>query len=448
MFCPFEDRYGTPEMRKILSEEVRLETMIEVIKSEMLALIELGLMEEDAKPLVLSLSLKKLGGIDRIRALEKEFGHEVLALVNAISEYLGEYGSLVSLGLSSPDIIDTATSIVVRRALALVERKLVDIIKKLLDISEKYSSTIFLSRTHLWPALPTTLDFVFVTYAYRLSHVLRLIEHFRRWGCYGKMSGPTGGYPALGKFQVEVEKKGLKILGLRPIEISFQWLPREYLAEMTFLLSLLCSLLAKIASDLLDLSTPDVGIFLFPKNPSSSSMPHKWNPLRIERIISIHRAISSLVISSLENVQEKEQGDSTKSLVERFSIPHAFLMTDQALEDMVWALDNLTVNSEKLKEEVSSKGALYAFSYNLFKELCLKGMPRKEAFELVFSLTVNSNSLEELKEKAKRDQTIKKFLKDEEIDLCQDLSPFIEGAKISVERAKKRIKIIINSLAI
>ncbi len=448
MFCPFEDRYGSPEMRELFSQERRLEIMIEVLKAEMLALIELGILGEDAYPEVSSLSLERIGGIDKIKVLEKETGHEVLALINAVSEHLGEYGSLVALGLSSPDIIDSANSIIIRKALAMLERKIVKLIKKILKLAEDHSSTLILARTHLWPALPTTLEFILVNYAYRLSHVLNLLEKFRRWRCYGKMSGPTGGYPGLGKFQINVEKEALRKLGLRPIDISFQWLPREYYAEISLFLSILCMILGKIAQDLLDMSRPEVNEISFPENPSSSSMPHKRGPLRLERVIGISRSISSLVTLSLNCISESFQGDSIKSSPERFYISHSFLMADQALEDMLWAFDCLKVNKEKVKENVSSYGLPSTFSYNLLKKLCLKGMNRKEAFELVFSLNLQFKNLKDLVEGAKRDPEIRKFLKEEEIEECLDVTPIIEGARAAIERAKKRIKIVLDSLTL
>jgi len=119
-------RYGTAEMRRIFEEENRLQKMLDVEAALAWAHAEVGnIPRKDAEKIAAAASLKHVK-ISRVKEIEREIKHDVMALVRALAEACGPSGAFVHLGATSYDIVDTANALQLKDALEIIERRLND----------------------------------------------------------------------------------------------------------------------------------------------------------------------------------------------------------------------------------------------------------------------------------------------------------------------------------
>jgi len=120
-------RYGTPEMLKIFEEEARLQKLLDVEAALALAHAEVGnIPRKDAEKIAANANTKHVK-VDRVKSIEKLIKHDIASLVRALSEVSGSSGAYVHLGATSYDIVDTANALQLKDAMALIEKKLVDL---------------------------------------------------------------------------------------------------------------------------------------------------------------------------------------------------------------------------------------------------------------------------------------------------------------------------------
>ncbi|MFN3268164.1 MAG: lyase family protein, partial [Zestosphaera sp.] len=188
--CPIEFRYGSDEMRKIFRRENILARMIEVEVTLVKSLEECGLI-----PRGYSVSLESCVHsvrLEEVDSYERLLGHDVMALVMAIADACGESARFVHYGATSNDVIDTVWALLIRDALRVVKSKLIGLINLLMKLSEEYSDTLMVGRTHAQHALPITLGFKFANYLYEFTRSLERLMSDESRVVRGKMAGAVG----------------------------------------------------------------------------------------------------------------------------------------------------------------------------------------------------------------------------------------------------------------
>src|SRR4029453_355902 len=80
-------------------------------------------------------------------------GYPIVGLVHQLSEQLGEAGRYVHWGATTQDIMDTATVLQLREAVALIEAPLTEIRAPLAELARLHRDTPMAGRTHLQQAL-------------------------------------------------------------------------------------------------------------------------------------------------------------------------------------------------------------------------------------------------------------------------------------------------------
>ena len=119
--CPLDYRYGREDMKAVFSEENRIQNQMYVEAALARAHASLGtISEEDAKEITRVASLDVVS-VDRIKEIEKETRHDLMAMVTAMTEKCqGTAGKYVHLGATSNDIVDTATALQIKAALNII----------------------------------------------------------------------------------------------------------------------------------------------------------------------------------------------------------------------------------------------------------------------------------------------------------------------------------------
>ena len=114
---------------------------------------------------------------DALKAEAENVGYPILGLVRQLSAKLGEAGRYVHWGATTQDIMDTATVLQIRAALAIVERDMAAVSAALARLAEKHRDTPMPGRTHLQQALPITFGYKCAIWLAAMDrHAVRLRE--------------------------------------------------------------------------------------------------------------------------------------------------------------------------------------------------------------------------------------------------------------------------------
>src|SRR3972149_6075996 len=86
-------RYGTPEMRRIFEEENRLQKMLDVEAALAWAHAEVGDIPQKDAQRILDAATTKQVKLSRVKEIESQIRHDVMAIVQALSEAAGTSGA-------------------------------------------------------------------------------------------------------------------------------------------------------------------------------------------------------------------------------------------------------------------------------------------------------------------------------------------------------------------
>jgi len=381
--------------------------------------------------------------VDRIRELEREVAHETMALVLALAEACGKSGRYVHFGATSNDILDTAMALQIRDALAMVERDLRKILGIVLGQASKYKNTIMVGRTHGQHAVPTTLGMKFAIWACELARHIERLEQLKPRILVGKMSGAVGTGAAWGNKGKRIQELVMQELKLSGAAASNQILQRDRFAEMISFFGLLASTLDKIAREIRNLQRTEIAELEEPfggRQIGSSTMPHKRNPVRCEKICGLARVLRADVQAALENVVIEHERDLTNSSCERVLLPECFLLTDEILKTSLEVLKGLVVHPEQMKRNLQlTRGMNMAEAVMI--ELTKRGMSRQVAHKVLREITSTAYrkgiSLEEV---LRRDRRVLKFIPEKELKPLFDPSKYLGSAVENVERVVKELR--------
>ena len=437
-------RYGSVEMRRIFEEENRLQKMLDVEAALAWAHSQVGnIPKEDAKKIVAKASIKYVK-LERVKEIENEIRHDVMALVRALAEACGASGEYVHLGATSSDMLDTATALQLKEAVNLIEERLNELESVLLARAEKHKTAIMMGRSHGQHALPTTFGFKSAVWTREVSRHIQRLRDCKGRLLVGKMSGAVGTQAGLGPRAQEMQELVMERLGITAADISTQIIQRDRYAEFTCALAILASTLDNIASEIRELQRPEIGetfeAFEEKSQVGSSTMPHKRNPMISERICGLAKVMRSLVSAALENVPTWHERDLTQSSCERFVIPEECILIDYMLILMIRVLRGLEVDEKRMRENMEiTQGRMMSEAVML--ALAKKGLGRQKAHELTRELAIKShNEQRAFKEVLSEDRTVKKLLNKQEIEEVMDPRNYLGTATKQVEQVIQKTR--------
>lgn len=424
-------RYSLPEMTKIWSEENKFQRWLDVEIAVCEAWAELGKI-----PLSSLENIKKKAkfSVERIEAIEKVVKHDVIAFLTNVAENVGEDSRYIHLGLTSYDIVDTALSLLLVDSLDLITEKAKRLSEVIKNQAIEHKKTIIPGRTHGVHAEPITFGVKLLVWYEEMGRHLNRLDQARKVIKVGRISGSVGTYIHL---DPRVEEIALKKLGLTPAKVSNQVLQRDRHAEVLFTLALIATSLEKMAVEIRHLQRTEVQELEEPftaGQKGSSSMPHKKNPVRSERISGLARVIRSYLITALDNIPLWHERDISHSSAERIIFPEAFTFTDFILNEMIDLISHWKVNKERMASNVFLTHGL-VFSQAVMLALNQKGLSREEAYEIVQRLSLRC--LEEklnFKELVLEERSIRERLSLDEIEACFRLEPYLEKIDFIFEK--------------
>lgn len=423
MIHPIEYRYGRKEVKEIFDEEKRLDYMLKVECAVVKAHYKAGNIKD--KSIVDEVEKKantKFVKLGRVKQIENEINHDVMAVVKGLSEVCeGDTKKYIHLGITSNDTIDTANALQFADFIKFLESDLLNLRNVLTEQAEKNKQLVCIGRTHGQHAIPTTYGMKFAIYAMEIQrHIERLNECKKRL-LVGKISGAVGTYAALGENGNEIEKAVMEELNLNPAEISNQVIQRDRYVEFFMFLALIAKTLEKIAIEIRNLQRTEIDEiaehFEKGKQVGSSTMPQKRNPIIGERICGIGRIIVGNAIASLDNIPLWHERDLTNSSAERIIIPEICILSDYILNLAIKLIKNLEFKYENIDRNLNLTNGLI-MSEAVMINLTKKGLGRQEAHELVRECAMKvyeSNNKINFGDVLLSDEKIRKFLSDDEI---------------------------------
>jgi adenylosuccinate lyase len=428
------DRYSRPELRAIFSDQHRFDTWLRVELAvsramERHRIVPLGTSER--------VEMRAAGRLrpERILEIEAETRHDVIAFLTHVEELAGEDARWLHLGMTSSDVLDTATALIARDAIDEILAAVELLSSALARRAEEHRKTPMIGRSHGIHAEPVTLGLVFAgLYSETRRNRVRL-ERARRALSRGKIAGAVGTYANL---DPNIEKEALAALGLEPETVSTQVVARDRHAELLLTLALLGAGIERLAVQVRHLQRTEVGEVeeAFGRGQKgSSAMPHKKNPILSENLTGLARLLRGYAHPGLEDVALWHERDISHSSVERMVLPDAAAIADFMVRRAAGLVEGLVIHPERMQRNLDLTGGLI-FSEGVMLALVRTGLPRQRAYEIVQrSALAARDQGGDFKSLLRADPALHARLDDKALDACFDLGHHLRHIDAIIDRA-------------
>ena len=372
-------RYTPQEMGRIWNEQRRYETWLEVESVAAEVMAKHGLIPVEA-----ARDIREKGAVDaaRVEEIEQTTQHDIIAFTTAVAEQVGPSSRWMHFGLTSSDVVDTALALQLRAACDTLLLDLEMLMNAVRDRAQEHSHTPMIGRTHGVHAEPITFGLKLALWYAELQRDQDRVRRAREIISVGKISGAVGTYAHLDPV---IEQDVCESLGLKPSRVTSQVIQRDRHAEFLTTVAIIGGSLEKFATEIRGLQKTEVREVEEPfaeGQTGSSSMPHKRNPEKCERITGIARILRGYASTGLENIALWHERDISHSSTERVILPDACLLLDYALDMFTDIVSRLQVYPERMLQNMEATHGL-VFSQRVLLELIEKGLSRDDAYGIV-----------------------------------------------------------------
>lgn len=361
----FRDTFGTPAMRDVFSDASLIRKYIAVEIALAKAQSRLNVIPETAAAEIESRIKFEQLDFERLKHDTENVGYPILPLVTQLVEQCGEAGKYIHWGATTQDIMDTANSLQIREALALVETDIRELRKILQSLAATYKDTPMAGRTHLQQALPITFGYKCAIWLSMFDRHEQRLRELRPRVEVGELAGAAGTLASLGDMGLEVQAEMMKELGLG-IPVTTWHVARDHFAEALNFLALVTGSLGKIALDIMLMASTEYAEVYEPfvkGRGASSTMPQKRNPISSEIMLACAKGVrqhAGLMLDAM--IQDFERATGPWH-AEWIAIPESFLLTASALNQARFALGGLEVDAAQMQKNLGiSKGLIVAES--------------------------------------------------------------------------------------
>ena len=386
---PFSTRYASDEMQFIFSEDHKFRTWrrlwIALAKAER----HQGLDISEEQIAELEAHAEDIN-YDDARRREREVRHDVMSHVYAYGLQCPKAAGIIHLGATSCYVGDNTDLIIMREALRIVRRKLLNVMAHLADFAEKYASLPCLAYTHLQPAQLTTVGKRATLWLNELWMDEQELEHRIGAMAFLGSKGTTGTQASFMELFAGDEEKILAVEREiaetfqfdRVIPVSGQTYSRKVDYQVASVLSGIAQTASKFAYDMRLLASFKEMEEPFEKHQiGSSAMPYKRHPMRCERIDALARYVMvdalNPALTASSQFFERTLDDSANK---RIAMAEAFLGVDAILNIMMNVCDGLVVYEKTIRQRVMNELPFMA-TENIMMDAVKKGGNRQELHE-------------------------------------------------------------------
>ncbi len=427
------ERYGREVMREVWTEENKFRAYLKVELLAAEAWRELGVVPaEDVE----KLNAKATFNIDRIKEIELQTRHDIVAFTRTVSESLGDERKWVHYGLTSTDVVDTANGYLFKQADEILLKDLEEFIEMLKKQAIRFKKLPCIGRTHGIHADITSFGLKWVLW---LAEMRRNLERFKaaaRGVEVGKISGAVGNFANIPPF---VQDYVCDKLGIDSSNISTQVIQRDRHAYYMATLAVIGSSLEQMALEVRNLQRTEVHEVeeAFGKGQKgSSAMPHKRNPVSSENICGCARVLRGYMATAYENVALWHERDISHSATERIIMPDATILLDYMLNRMKGILENIVVFEDQMMANIYRTNGVI-FAQRVMNALIDKGFVREKAYDTVQPIAMKAMSMgASYQDLLKEDPTVMGALSEEELDSCFTLDYYFKNIDHIYKRNK------------
>ncbi|MBQ6468729.1 MAG: adenylosuccinate lyase [Lachnospiraceae bacterium] len=449
---PLSRRYASKEMQEIFSQDRKFRTWrrlwIALAESER----ELGLPVTQEQIDELKAHADDIN-YDVAEAREKIVRHDVMSHVYAYGQQCPKAKGIIHLGATSCYVGDNTDIIIMRDALAVIRRKLLNVIANLAEFADKYKDLPCLAFTHYQPAQPTTVGKRATLWINEFMIDLEDLDYvqgsLRLLGSKGT-TGTQASFLELfnGDHEKcrEIDRRIAEKMGFEACyPVSGQTYSRKIDTRVLNILGGIAASATKFSNDIRLLQHMKEIEEPFEKTQiGSSAMAYKRNPMRSERIASLSRYIISAVmnpeITSAVQWFERTLDDSANK---RISVPEAFLACDGVLDLMMNVSEGLVVYPKVIRKHLMAELPFMA-TENIMMDAVKAGGDRQELHERIRTLSMEAGR--NVKEEGRENNLLDLIAADpvfgltrQELDSCMVPERYTGRAKEQTEEYLKEV---------
>jgi adenylosuccinate lyase len=363
-----------------------------------------------------------LGQAQQIKEIEKTTNHDVKAVEYFLKTQfdelgIGQHKEFIHFGLTSQDINNTATPLMIKDAVKNVYLPHFQKVRDFLfNFYEDWAHIPMLARTHGQPASPTRLGKEFMVFVERLDEQWRQLDEIP-WR--GKFGGATGNFNAHAVAYPDVNWNAFAndflyvYLGLERSQFTTQIEHYDNLAAVFHALARINTILTDLCRDIWTYISMDYFKQKTVKGEvGSSAMPHKVNPIDFENAEGNLGLANSIFNHLAEKLPiSRLQRDLTDSTVLRnvgVPVGHTII----ALQSILKGLGKLVLNQPKLEQDLEDNWMVVSEAIQTI--LRREGYP--QPYEALKDLTrgkavISKNDMHEFIDSLKISDAVKEELK-------------------------------------
>ena len=377
-------RYSRPEMVSIWEPATRFQIWFEIEAHAADAMADLGVIPKKAAATIWKNAPKHYdaAAIARIDEIEAVTKHDVIAFLTYVTEQVGEEARFLHQGMTSSDVLDTALSVQLARASALLLSGIDRVLAALKTRALETKDIVAMGRSHGIHAEPVTIGLKFARFYAEFARNRDRLVAARKEIATCAISGAVGTFANI---DPAVEAHVAAKMGLAVEPVSTQVIPRDRHAMYFATLGVIASSIENIATEIRHMQRTEVleaEEFFSAGQKGSSAMPHKRNPVLSENLTGLARIVRGYVTPALENVALWHERDISHSSVERMIAPDATVTLDFALHRLAGLVEKLVIYPEHVQANLDKLGGLI-FSQRVLLALTQKGMSREDAYAAV-----------------------------------------------------------------
>ena len=393
--------FSTPELEALFDEQAVLQRWLDVEAALAAAQGKFGIIPAEAATEIQARAKLEHIDLDAVREGYSKSRNSVVPLLGGLRRACRDgHGEYVHYGATTQDVLDTGQILSLKQVLKILHRDLLSLEEICLKLAEEHRATPMVARTHGQQALPTTFGLKVAGWTAEIHRHIDRIEHLRETVCVGQLSGAVGTYAALGPQGLAVAEETMRILGLEHDPLSWHT-SRDRIADPASDFALLVMSLARIADEIFQLQKTEIDELREPSLSgalSSSTMPHKQNPVICQRVNALAKHVRALAGTIMESTPHEHERDPRCLWAEWLAVPQLCIYTGTALHSMIGVLSGLDVRTEQMLANLHRRKDLISSEWLLFQ--LSEEMGKNKALEKLHSLTglatENGSSLKEV----------------------------------------------------
>ena len=227
-----------------------------------------------------------------------------------------------------------------------------------------------------------TFGMKFGSWAWELKRDYDRLRDARANVAFGAISGAVGTYSSIDPF---VEEYVCEHLGLVHDPLSTQVISRDHHAYLAGVLATTAATCERIATEIRNLQKTDT---LEAEEPfrkgqkGSSAMPHKRNPITVEKVCGLARVVKANAQVAFDNVALWHERDISHSSAERVAQADSFIALDHMFQCLTRIVDGLILYPAQMLANLNkTRGLIY--SSKVLLALVETGITREQAYAIV-----------------------------------------------------------------